>query len=90
MFRSRAFFRYSPYDAIPALGVVGIVALIFWTFLAYPTFHSDATEIGKMCGVNRQTDRFAVDDGIERAAKRYVRTDVFRAHLHDQSAMQHE
>jgi fatty acid desaturase len=37
MFRSRVFFRYSAYDAIPALSVVGIVALIFWTFLAYPT-----------------------------------------------------
>jgi fatty acid desaturase len=35
MSRSSPFFRYSPYDAIPALCVVAIVALIFWTFLAY-------------------------------------------------------
>jgi fatty acid desaturase len=32
---SRAFFRYSNYDLIPALGGVGIVALILWTFLAF-------------------------------------------------------
>ena len=32
---SRPFFRYSPYDAIPALCGVGIVALIFWTFLSF-------------------------------------------------------
>jgi fatty acid desaturase len=32
---SRTFFRYSPYDAIPALCGVGIVALIFWTFLDF-------------------------------------------------------
>jgi fatty acid desaturase len=31
---SRPFFRSSPWDAIPALCGVGIVALIFWTFLA--------------------------------------------------------
>ena len=33
----RPFFRYSVYDAIPALCGVGIVALILWTFLC---FHS--------------------------------------------------
>jgi fatty acid desaturase len=37
MSRPRSFFRHSPYDAIPALCVVGIVTLIFWTFLAYRT-----------------------------------------------------
>jgi fatty acid desaturase len=37
MSRSRLFFRYSLFDAIPALCGVGIVALIVWTFLC---FHS--------------------------------------------------
>ena len=37
MARFRPFFRYSRIDAIPALCGVGIVALIFWTFLC---FHS--------------------------------------------------
>jgi fatty acid desaturase len=32
---SRPFFRYSPYDAIPVLCGVGIVALIFGTFLRF-------------------------------------------------------
>jgi fatty acid desaturase len=31
----RRFFRYSVFDAVPALAGVGIVALIFWTFLDY-------------------------------------------------------
>jgi fatty acid desaturase len=31
----RRFFRYSAYDALPALCGVGIVALIFWTFLGF-------------------------------------------------------
>jgi fatty acid desaturase len=31
----RPFFRYSVWDAIPALCGVGIVALIFWTFLSF-------------------------------------------------------
>src|SRR5262249_39743419 len=35
MFRFHPFFRYSPLDAIPALCGVGIVALIFWTFLFF-------------------------------------------------------
>ena len=34
---ARTFFRSSPYDAIPALCVAGIVAVIFWTWLG---FHS--------------------------------------------------
>jgi fatty acid desaturase len=33
--RSGPFFRYSAYDAIPALAGVAIVALLFWTFLAF-------------------------------------------------------
>jgi len=37
MSRSRPFFRYSPYDAVPALCLVAIVALIFWTLFC---FHS--------------------------------------------------
>jgi fatty acid desaturase len=37
MTAARPFFRYSAYDAIPALCGVGIVALILWTFLS---FHS--------------------------------------------------
>ena len=37
MSRSRTFFRYSPYDAIPAFCVVAIVALIVWTCVAYRT-----------------------------------------------------
>jgi fatty acid desaturase len=37
MSASRAFFRYSVYDALPALCGVGIVALILWTWLG---FHS--------------------------------------------------
>jgi fatty acid desaturase len=32
----RPFFRYSPYDAIPALCGVGQVAFLVWTFLAFP------------------------------------------------------
>jgi len=35
MTRSRRFFRSSPYDAIPSLCVVGIVALIIWTCQAF-------------------------------------------------------
>jgi fatty acid desaturase len=35
VFRSRPFFRYSAFDAIPALCGFGIVALIMWTFVAY-------------------------------------------------------
>lgn len=35
MSRSGFFFRYSRFDAIPAACGVGIVALIFWTFLYY-------------------------------------------------------
>jgi fatty acid desaturase len=35
MSRSRAFFRNSAYDAVPALCVAGIVALVVWTCLAY-------------------------------------------------------
>lgn len=35
MSRTRPFFRYSPWDALVALGGVGIVALIFWTFLCF-------------------------------------------------------
>jgi fatty acid desaturase len=31
----RPFFRYSTYDVLPALCGVGIVALIFWTFLCF-------------------------------------------------------
>jgi fatty acid desaturase len=34
---ARPFFRYSICDAIPALCGVGIVALILWTFLSFPT-----------------------------------------------------
>jgi len=37
MSRLRPFFRFNNYDVIPALCGVGIVALIFWTFL---NFHS--------------------------------------------------
>jgi fatty acid desaturase len=37
MSTARPFFRYSAWDALPALCGVGIVALIFWTFLC---FHS--------------------------------------------------
>jgi fatty acid desaturase len=33
--RSRPFFRYSAYDAIPALCGVGIVSLILWSFLRF-------------------------------------------------------
>src|SRR4051812_16468530 len=33
--QSRTFFRYSYSDALLALGGVGIVALHFWTFLAF-------------------------------------------------------
>ncbi len=32
---ARGFFRYTPRDAIPAVCVVGLVALSFWTFLCY-------------------------------------------------------
>jgi len=32
---SRPFFRYSPWDVLPALAGVGIVAVIFWTFLGF-------------------------------------------------------
>ncbi len=35
--RPRSFFRYSAYDAIPAFCGVGIVALILWTFLSFPS-----------------------------------------------------
>jgi fatty acid desaturase len=35
MFTKRSFFRYSPYDVLPALGGVAIVVLILWTFLAF-------------------------------------------------------
>jgi fatty acid desaturase len=35
MFAIRPFFRYTGYDALPALCGVGIVALIFWTFLFF-------------------------------------------------------
>jgi fatty acid desaturase len=35
--RSRSFWRSSTLDAIPALAGVGIVALIFWTFLCFRT-----------------------------------------------------
>ena len=31
----RSFFRCSAWDVLPALGGVGIVALIFWTFLCF-------------------------------------------------------
>jgi fatty acid desaturase len=33
----RPFFRYSPYDALPALCGVGQVAFLLWTFVAFPT-----------------------------------------------------
>jgi fatty acid desaturase len=33
--RFRPFFRYSAWDVLPALGGVGILALILWTFLAF-------------------------------------------------------
>ncbi len=32
---SRSFFRYTPYDALPAVCGVGILALILWTFLDF-------------------------------------------------------
>jgi fatty acid desaturase len=35
MTSTRSFFRYHPLDALPALCGVGIVALIFWTFLDF-------------------------------------------------------
>ena len=35
MSRLRPFFRYTPYDALPALCGVGIVALLFFTFLNF-------------------------------------------------------
>src|SRR5579871_931405 len=37
MLEFRPFFRYSRYDAIPALGGVAIVAAILWTFVAFHT-----------------------------------------------------
>jgi fatty acid desaturase len=37
MTRPRSFFRYTAYDALPALSVVGIVALIFATLFGYAT-----------------------------------------------------
>ena len=35
MSRQRPFFKYHPIDALPALCGIGIVALIFWTFLCF-------------------------------------------------------
>jgi len=35
MTKARSFFRYTPYDALPALCGVGILALILWTFLDF-------------------------------------------------------
>jgi fatty acid desaturase len=37
MSAKRSFFRYTPYDVIPALGGVGHVAFLLWTFVAFPT-----------------------------------------------------
>ena len=52
--------------------------------------HADAAQLGKVRGVDRQAHRFAVDDGVERAAEGDVGTNLPRAELHRQAAVQHE
>ena len=52
--------------------------------------HAGAAQLGQMRGVQRQADRFAVDDRVERAAERDIGAKLPRAELHGEAAVQHE
>ena len=52
--------------------------------------HPGAAKLRQVCGVDRQADRFAVDDGVERAAERDVDEHLPLPDRDRQAAVQHE